>query len=188
MSKYRTLNFGLEQDADLLHRIKLLVAVRLRKLAKTGYPMTHRIGGRDLWIDVDSLTNAVIIEGIVPNAAEIKGFSAPIDKRSPTRAHPVQLPYGWKTIANRAKTGTPGIPIRWTTEYWGGRTIQKNLGIFGVKHGGAVRAYGLDSDGALPAYYYVAVPEWLIDEQMDEVNRIVDEAIRDVMDAAIGAA
>ena len=186
--KKRFIDLGLDNDDELLHRIKLVIAVRLRRLAKAGFPMRHRIGGRDLWIDVDSLTNAIIVEGIVPNAAEIKGFSAPVNKRSPTRAHPVKLPYGWRTVASRAKTGEAGVPIRWTTEYWGGRTLNRSYGVFGVKYGGKARAYGLDAYGALPAYYYVSVPEWLIDEQTEEVNRIVDEAIRDVLDAALGAA
>lgn len=186
MAKTRILNLGIGHPEQFLHEVKYQIAKNLRAFARNGFPMKHRLGGRDLWIDVDSLTNAILIQGTVPNAAEIKGFSAPVAKRVQTKGHPVQMTYGWRTVKTRAKTGPAGAPLR-SVEYWGGRTIDNALGVFAVKKDGKPRAYGLDAEGALPAYYYVSVPEWMMDEQGTEVQRIVEDTIQDCLNAVLAA-
>jgi hypothetical protein len=180
------------------------IAVRLRAFAQN-FPKKEKIDGTDLWIDIDKLTNAIVLEGLVPNAGEIKGFSAPVDQREPARPHAVAFygarnttlerifgrphPTEYRYVRNKAKTGAAGVEIRDVDYYGGGEhLIDKSIGYFGVHRYGKVQAFGISEAYdtlALPAYYYVSVPEWLVDEQGDELNIIIGDAVNSVMNAAI---
>lgn len=164
----------LAPDVGDLRAWKLAVSKRIWEFVRTHFPAKHKVTGHNFWIDSDSLVNGLILEGYAFPAAEVKGFSAPVDKRTLTRKHPFYTSeYGWRMTDNRAMTGALGVWQR-PTEYWGGRTLDASLGFFGVTKDGVARAYGLDAEGALPVYSY-DVAQWLATEQIEEVHRIMDE-------------
>ena len=159
-------------ESELIREWKKRVGIELWKFASRNFPLKRKLTGKDLYVDSDTLINAIILKGTVPNAADIKGFSAPINQRIPAKPHPVPVYRQWRTVSTKTKVGSMGIYERPTT-YYGGKTIE--LGYYGVKVGKDITAYGLTNDGdALPAYSYDAVT-WLVDTQASEVKRILDE-------------
>ena len=166
---------------DLTSRWKTHAGAMIWAFAKSHSPLKGKLTGRYLYIDSDSISDALILEGIVPEASMIKGWRAPLNKYVPARPHPVKLFYGgWKTIKKkRGLTKSPGVGIR-NVEYYGGK--RPTLGYFGMKQDGELRAYGLTSDSnALPVYSNQSVVEWLCDENMSEVQRILRETFDKVM-------
>jgi hypothetical protein len=158
---------------------KFRISKALWEFVKNGFPSKRRVTGADFWIDRDSLVNAIILNGYAFPAADIKNFSAPVDKRTGTRRHAFYTSaYGWRMTDHRAVTGRLGVFQR-DTEYYGGRKIDESLGFFGVKRQGKVTAYGLDDEGALPAFSY-DVCLWLFETQQAEVQRIIDETFLEV--------
>ena len=154
---------------------KFRITKALWEFVKNGFPSKHKASGSDFWIDRDSLVNAIILNGYAFPAADIKNFSAPVDKRTGTRRHAFYTSsYGWRMTDNRAVTGRLGVFQR-ETEYYGGREIDESLGFFGVKREGKVTAYGLDDEGALPVFSW-DVCKWLAETQQAEVQRIIDTA------------
>lgn len=157
---------------------KIAVSQRIWKFVKDNFQSKHKVGGHYLWIDSDSLVNSLILTGYAYPAAEMKGFGAPVGKRTGTRRHAFYTSeFGWRMTETRALTGSLGVWQR-PTEYYGGRHIDSSLGYFGVVQDGEVRAFGLDSEGALPVYSY-DVCTWL-DEQAGEVHRILDDTFLEV--------
>ena len=164
-------------EGDLLREWKKRAGIELWKFASRNFPLNRKLTGKDLYVDSDTLINAIILKGTVPNAADIKGFHAPINQRVPAKSHPVIVYGTWKTISTKTKVGRMGIYER-PTKYYGGKRIE--LGYYGVKVGSNITAYGLTNDGdALPAYSYDAVT-WLADEQADEVKRILDATFAEI--------
>lgn len=169
--KQRQINLELN-EGELLREWKKRVGIELYKFASRNFPLKRKMTGRDLYVDSDALVNAIVLTGRVPNAADIKGFSAPVNQRVPAKPHAVNVYGKWRIVSTKTKVGRMGIYERPTT-YYGGRHIE--LGYYGVKDGKTVTAYGLDAHGdALPAYSYDAVT-WLCDENAAEVKRILDE-------------
>ncbi len=153
---------------------KFRITKALWEFVKNGFPSKHKVSGSDFWIDRDSLTDAIILNGYAFPAADIKNFSAPVNKRTSTRRHAFYTSaYGWRMTDNRAVTGRLGVFQR-ETEFYGGRKIDDGLGFFGVRREGKVVAYGLDEQGALPAFSW-DVCQWLFETQQNEVQRIIDE-------------
>lgn len=174
--KQRQINLELN-EGELLREWKKRVGVALWKFAQRHFPLKRKMTGRDLYVDSDTLVNAIILRGTVPNAAEIKGFNAPVNQRVYATPHAVKVYGQWKTVSTKTKVGRMGIYER-PTVYYGGESI--SLGYFGIKYGSDVTAYGLTSEGhALPAYSYDVVT-WLADEQASEVKRILDECFAEV--------
>ena len=166
---------------DLTSRWKTHAGAMIWAFAKSHSPLKGKLTGRYLYIDSDSISDALILEGIVPEASMIKGWRAPLNKYVPARPHPVKLFYGgWKTIKKkRGLTKSPGVGIR-DVEYYGG--AKPTLGYFGMKQGSELRAYGLTADShALPVYSNQSVVEWLTQEQMAEVQDILKRSFSDVM-------
>lgn len=169
--KQRQINLELN-ESELLREWKKRVGIELWKFASRNFPLKRKLTGKDLYVDSDTLINAIILKGTVPNAADIKGFSAPVNQRVPAKPHPVNVYGKWTTVSTKTKVGRMGIFER-PTEYYGGKRIE--VGYYGVKVGSNITAYGLTSNGdALPAYSYDAVT-WLCDEQQAEVKRILDD-------------
>ena len=175
--KQRQIGFELD-ESELLQEWKNRAGFALWDFASKHFPLKRKLTGKDLYVDFYAIVNALILTGTVPNAAEIKGFSAPVNQRVPAKPHPVNVyGKGWKTVSTKTKVGRMGIYER-PTVYYGGNTIE--LGYYGIKEGNDVRAYGLTNEGdALPAYSYDAVT-WLCDEQASEVKRILDECFLEV--------
>lgn len=152
---------------------RFAISKRLWQFVKDHFPSKGKVSGHYFWIDSDALINGLILTGYAYPAAEMKGFGAPVDKRTGTRRHAFYTSeYGWRMTDTRALTGSLGVWQR-PTEYYGGRKIDSSLGFFAVTKSGEPRAYGLDDEGALPVYSY-DVCTWL-DEQSEEVHRILDE-------------
>ena len=98
---------------DLTSRWKTHAGAMLWAFAKSHSPLKGKLSGRYLYIDSDSISDALILEGIVPEASKVKGWRAPLNKYVPARPHPVKLFYGWKTVSKkRALTKSPGVEIR----------------------------------------------------------------------------
>lgn len=162
---------------------KFRITKALWEFVKNGFPSKHKVSGSDFWIDRDSLVNAIILNGYAFPAADIKNFSAPVDKRTGTQRHAFYTSaYGWRMTENRAVTGRLGVFQR-ETEYYGGRKIDESLGFFGVKREGKVTAYGLDDEGALPVFSW-DVCQWLFETQQNEVQRIIDETFLETFGVA----
>lgn len=154
---------------------KYAIGKALWEFVRNNFPSKKKVKGENFWIDSDSLTNAIILNGYAFPAADIKNFSAPVDKRTGTRRHAFYTSaYGWRMTENRAVTGRLGVFQR-DTEFYGGRKIDDSLGFFGVKRQGKVTAYGLDDEGALPVFSW-DVCKWLAETQQAEVQRIIDTA------------
>lgn len=174
--KHRQINLPLD-ESGLVREWKKQAGIALWTFTKKHFPLKRKLSGKDLYVDSDSLINALVLSGTVPNAADIKGFAAPINQRIPAKPHAVNVYGSWKTVSTKRKVGSMGVYERPTT-YYGGRHIE--LGYYGVKDGKTVTAYGLDAHGdALPAYSYDAVT-WLCDENAAEVKRILDECFENV--------
>ena len=174
--KQRQIGFELD-ESELLQEWKNRAGFALWEFASKHFPIKRKLTGKDLYVDFYAVVNALILTGTVPNAAEIKGFSAPVSQRVPAKPHPVNVYGQWKTVSTKTKVGRMGVYER-PTVYYGGNTIE--LGYYGIKEGNDVRAYGLTNEGdALPAYSYDAVT-WLCDEQASEVKRILDSTFAEV--------
>ena len=174
--KRRQINFELN-ESELLQEWKNRAGFALWDFASKHFPLKRKLTGKDLYVDFYAVVNALILTGTVPNAADIKGFSAPVNQRVPAKPHPVNVYGQWKTVSTKTKVGRMGIFERPTT-YYGDKHIE--LGYYGIKEGNEVRAYGLTNEGeALPAYSYDAVT-WLCDEQQSEVKRILDSTFAEV--------
>ena len=164
-------------ESELFQEWKNRAGFALWEFASKHFPLKRKLTGKDLYIEFYTVVNALILTGTVPNAAEIKGFRAPVNQRVPAKPHPVNVYGSWKTVSTKTKVGRMGIYER-PTIYYGGNTIE--LGYYGIKEGNDVRAYGLDAQGeALPAYSYDAVT-WLVNEQQSEVKRILDSTFAEV--------
>lgn len=174
--KQRQISFELN-ESELLQEWKNRAGFAIWEFASKHFPLKRKLTGKDLYVDFYAVVNALILTGTVPNAADIKGFRAPVNQRVTAKPHPVNVYGQWKTVSTKTKVGRMGIYER-PTEYYGGKHIE--LGYYGVKVGSNITAYGLTSNGdALPAYSYDVVT-WLADEQSDEVKRILDECFAEV--------
>ena len=174
--KKRHLSFELNED-ELLREWKGRAGIELWEFASKHFPLKRKLTGKDLYVEFYAIVDALILTGTVPNAAEIKGFRAPVNQRVPANPHPVNVYGQWKTVSTKTKVGHMGIYER-PTVYYGDKHIE--LGYYGVKEGNDVRAYGLTNEGdALPAYSYDAVT-WLVETQASEVKRILDSTFAEV--------
>ena len=174
--KQRQIGFELN-ESELLQEWKDRAGFALWEFASEHFPLKRKLTGKDLYVEFYALTNALLLTGTVPNAADIKGFSAPVNQRVPAKPHPVNVYGQWKIVSTKTKVGRMGIYER-PTVYYGGNTIE--LGYYGIKDGNDVRAYGLTNESeALPAYSYDAV-SWLVEEQASEVKRILDSTFAEV--------
>ena len=174
--KQRQIGFELNEDG-LLQEWKSRAGIELWEFASKYFPLKRKLTGKDLYVDFYAIADALILTGTVPNAADIKGFRAPVNQRVPAKPHPVNVYGQWKTVSTKTKVGHMGIYER-PTVYYGGDTVE--LGYYGIKEGDDVRAYGLTAEGeALPAYSYDAVT-WLVEAQASEVKRILDSTFAEV--------
>lgn len=179
MAKHKQIRFPLSEK-NLLHEWKKRVGIELWKFTSKHFPLKRKLTGKELWVDTETLVNAIILTGTVPNAAEIRGFSAPVNKRISATRRPVNVDGAWRMVDTKTKIGGLGIYERPTT-YYGDKHIE--LGYYGIRDGKTTRAYGLTREGeALPAYSYDAVT-WLAEDQQMEVKRILDSTFAEVYGA-----
>lgn len=181
MAKKRghTRTVAMPSESDLMTKWKKAAGCEIWAFAKRACPI-RKLSGKYLYIDSESLINELIIEGIVPNAALWKSANVPMNRRVPAKPH-VAMVYGkWRTVKTGSKlVPSLGVPLR-PVEYYGGYTIGKR-GFFGLKRD-VPTAFGLTNEGdkAMPAYS-ISVIEWLCDENMMEVQRILRETFDSVM-------
>lgn len=164
---------------SLLDQWKTAAACEIWAFAKRINPLRGKLSGRNLYVDAETLSQALILEGFVPNAAQWKQASIPMNRRVPAKPHHVMVYGKWKTVKTGSKlVPSLGVPLR-EVSYYGGQTIGRN-GFFGVKRD-VPTAYGLTDDGnALPAYS-LSIPELLCDQNLAEVQRILKESFDSVM-------
>ena len=174
--KQRQISFELN-ESELFREWKKRAGFALWEFASKHFPLKRKLVGKDLYVDFHAVVNALILTGTVPNAADIKGFSAPVNQRVPAKPHPVNVYGQWKTVSTKTKVGRMGVYER-PTVYYGGKNIE--LGYYGIKEGKNITAYGLTNEGdALPAYSLDAVT-WLVETNADEIKRILDETFAEV--------
>ena len=174
--KQRQISFELN-ESELFQEWKNRAGFALWEFASKHFPLKRKLTGKDLYIEFYAVVNALILTGTVPNAADIKGFRAPVNQRVPAKPHPVNVYGSWKTVSTKTKVGHMGIYER-PTVYYGGNTIE--LGYYGIKEGKNITAYGLTNEGdALPAYSLDAVT-WLVETNANEVKRILDSTFEEV--------
>lgn len=164
----------IDVNSKSLRQWKRRASVALWKFTKAHCPIKGKLSGRELYIDADSLTNAIILNGVRPNASIWKGVKLPINRRIPTYKHVVKVYGQWREVSTKTKTvPTLGVPLH-PVEYSKGRTIGK-AGFFGLKRDGAVQAYGLTDDkhAAMPAFS-MSIVEWLKTQEV-EVNDILNQ-------------
>lgn len=172
---------------DLNREFAKQTSIEIWHFVKRNAPLAHgKPNGQMFFIDSESAINALIVTGRRLYADEVRGFSAPINKREPTRRHPVQIYDGvWRMVDTKTKFGNAGVYIH-DVSYYGERKIAN--GYFGVKRDGEVRAYGIDQDSkALPAYS-ISLPEWLVIEQGAELSRIINETFEKVFQRQLSVA
>ena len=169
---------NLPNTRDLNREFAKQSAIEIWHFVKRNAPLAHgKPDGRMFFIDSEQLVNALIVTGRRLYADEVKGFSAPINKREPTRPHVAYIYGKFRTVDTKTKFGSPGVYIH-DVDYYGGRKITK--GFFGVKDWSGIRAYGIDSNSkALPAYS-ISLPEWLVEDQSFELSRILSETFESV--------
>lgn len=166
-------------DRNLNREYAKQAAIEIYHFVKRNAPLAKRntLDGRMFYIDSEILVNTLIVTGRRLYADEVKGFSAPINKREPTRPHVAYIYGKFRTVDTKTKFGSPGVYIH-DVDYYGGRKITK--GFFGVKDEFGLRAYGIDRDSkALPAYS-ISLPEWLVEDQSFELSRILAETFESV--------
>ena len=166
-------------ESDLMTKWKKAAGCEIWAFAKRACPI-RKLTGKYLYIDSESLINELIVEGIVPNAALWKSANVPMNRRVPAKPHAVMVYGKWRTVKTGSKlVPSLGVPLR-PVEYYGGYTIGKR-GFFGLKRD-VPTAFGLTNEGdkAMPAYSQ-SVVEWLCDENMSEVQRILRETFDSVM-------
>lgn len=166
-------------ESDLMTKWKKAAGCEIWAFAKRACPI-RKLSGKYLYIDSESLINELIIEGIVPNAALWKSANVPMNRRVPAKPHAVMVYGKWRTVKTGSKlVPSLGVPLR-PVEYYGGYTIGKR-GFFGLKRE-VPMAFGLTNEGnkAMPAFSQ-SVVEWLCDENMSEVQRILRETFDSVM-------
>ena len=174
--KQRQISFELN-ESELFREWKKRAGFALWEFASKHFPLKRKLVGKDLYVDFHAVVNALILTGTVPNAADIKGFSAPVNQRVPAKPHPVNVYGQWKTVSTKTKVGRMGVYER-PTVYYGGKNIE--LGYYGIKEGKNITAYGLTNEGdALPAYSLDAVT-WLVETNANEIKRILDETFAEV--------
>ena len=177
----------LPDTRDLNREFAKQSAIEIWNFVKRNAPLAHgKPDGRMFFIDSESVINALIVTGRRLYADEVRGFSAPINQREPTRRHPVQVYDGvWRMVDTKTKFGNAGVYIH-DVDYYGNRKIKQ--GFFGVKNGGEVRAYGIDENSkALPAYS-ISLPDWLVIEQGTELSRIINETFEKVFQRQLSVA
>lgn len=175
----RSIPFEQLSGDDIVKRWKSLAGARIWAFAKNHSPLKVKLSGRYLYVDSDSISNAIVLEGIVPYASEMKGWKGPLNGYVSARPHPVKLFYGWKTVSKKRKlTKSPGVEIR-DVQYYGGH--RPSLGYFGLKQDGGVRSYGMTPQSyAVPVYSNQSVVEWLTQEQMTEVLDLIKRSFAEV--------
>ena len=161
----------------IIKRWKSLAGARIWAFAKNHSPLKAKMTGRELYVDSKSISNAIVLEGRVPYASEVKGWKGPLKGYVPAKPHPVKLIYGWKTIRKKRKvTKSPGVE---DVQYYGNQ--RPSLGYFGLERGSVVHSYGLTAEGnAVSVYADQSVVEWLTEEQMAEVQDILKRSFDDV--------
>ena len=157
---------------------KRRASIALRKFTKAHCPIKGKLSGRELYIDARSITDALILNGVRPNASIWKSVKLPINKRIPVYRHVVKVYGQWREVSTKTKTvSNLGVPL-YDVIYSKGRTIGK-AGFFGLKRDGAVQAYGLTDDkrAAMPAFS-LSIVDWLMTQKI-EVNNILNQTFFD---------
>lgn len=163
-------------DPAIIEKWKSLVAKDLKAFTKRTNPFRQmNVSNFYFYVDTKSFTYSIVLQGVKPNAARVRGFGAPIDKRelAPKPIH-IKTEYGWRTVNTERKTsnelGVKPLDIKY---YGVSKTPSK---YFGLKRGGKAMAFGLSDDKAIPIYSDTGLVEWIVDDNLDELERILAEA------------
>lgn len=165
------------QDPQIIEKWKGIVSKDLKGFAKRTNPYKQlKVSGFYFYVDTKSFTYRVVLQGATPNAARVRAFGAPVDKRelAPRPRH-VLTDGGWKTVKTQRKTsdrlGVKALDIG----YYG--ISEKPKQYFGLKRGGKAQAFGLvDDETAVPIYSDTGLVEWIVDDNAVELERILEEA------------
>lgn len=164
-------------DDKTFKKWKDIAAKNIRTFAKRTNPFNSlKVSNYYLYIDTESRTYAIELQGVKPNIAHAKGFTAPVNKRriADTPVH-VRFPQGWRTITTeRVTSPTPGIARPLDTHYYG--AIGQPKKYFGLKRKSGKEAFGLIDDVAVPIYSETGFVEYLTQDSEAELEWILIDA------------
>ena len=128
---------------------------------------------------------SLIIYGTSPNAGRMKAFNAPTNEwKQVSRAFRIFGANGWRTIhKTQMVRATAGTPIN-DVPYFG--TSERPERYYGIKKGKVKLAYGKTKSGiALPVYAENSYPDWIMNNHIDEIERIIIETGQAVLNEAL---
>lgn len=160
-------------NMDFIEQWKRDAAAAIKEYARVHHPFKiKKISGYYLSIDTKAKAYSLELRGVNPNAGATRAWGAPTNKWQKGEPRRVQLPYGWKTVTKERVTST-GERVA-NVRYYGANGKPQRF--FGVKRKVRVRAYGITQDNVVvPVYSEQGFVEWLVEDQMDDVLRILEE-------------
>ncbi len=167
----------LTSDTSIIEEWKTLVSKDLKGFVKRTSPFKQlKVSGYYFYVDTKSLTYSVILSGSRPNAARSRAFGAPVNRREPApKPRHVKIEDKWKTVMTQRTTSSRLGVKPLDIGYYG--VNQKPTKYFGLTQYGKVRAFGVaNDDKAVPIYSDTGLVEWVVDSNMAEVERILEEA------------
>ena len=160
-------------NMDFIEQWKRDAAAAIKEYARVHHPFKiKKVSGYYLFIDTKAKAYSLELRGVNPNAGDTRAWGAPTNKWQKGEPRRVPLPYGWKTVTKERVT-SPGERVD-NVRYYGARGRPQRF--FGIKRKGRVRAYGITQDHVVvPVYSEQGFVEWLVEDQMDDVLRILEE-------------
>ena len=162
-------------DPAIIEKWKNIVAKDLKAFTKRTNPFRQMTASNFyFYVDTKSFTYSIVLQGVKPNAARARGFGAPVDKRESVKPYPAFFDGGWHTVTTQRMTANSMGVKALDISYYG---ISRNpTKFFGLKRGGKAMAFGLSDSKAVPVYSDTGLVEWIVDNNMDELERILAEA------------
>lgn len=162
-------------NAETVQRWKDIAAREIRAFSRRARPFAGiKPTGYYLYIDTKSRTYSMELRGVKPNAAAVKGFSAPVGKYKKVPKYHARTAFGWRTLDKARETSVRAGVKHLETEYYG--TTARPSAFFGLRRGGKKVAFGLADGVAVPVYSDIGFVEWITDTQADELARIMEAA------------
>lgn len=189
MSEFSELYTKISQiDSKLVRKWQNEVNKRVRRFVRNiakSSPFLDKPQKRMFGIRNSKDGQSLTIFGSSPNAGRMKAFNAPTDKWQRVRRYfHIYGNKGWRTI-HKVQTvrTTAGTEIK-DLPYFG--TFEQPEKYFGTKKGRVKLAYGKTKSGiALPVYAENSYPDWIMQHHRDEIDNIILETGRSVLNAYI---
>lgn len=168
------------ESKNRFFRWKKIASKDLSDFAKRTNPYKIKYSGYYFYVDTKTKTYEIILHGVKPNAGAVKGFRAPVNKKTQIKNEKVNLGTEaapiWKTVKNRVSMSS-GIGVEsLNPKYYG--VSDRPSQFFGKKIKGGLMAFGVavQEHEAVPIYSENGLVEWVADINKDEMISILLEA------------